>query len=108
MSGQNNKHRGGLVLTLPRVFSDPQFVDVFSGPIISAEAMREYGRQALEAFRPELKKTGRHADPHTPYMETWAERYWRSQQAIERSRLRTGMAKHRAHRDPIPGKPATK
>lgn len=40
------------------------------------------------------------------YFEGWAARYWRSQQKIERDRLRNGMARHRAHRDPLPGKPA--
>jgi hypothetical protein len=58
----------------------------------------------LEA--PATKPQGRRANATTPYLEAWAARYWRSQQAIERNRLRKGKARHRAHRDPIPaGKP---
>lgn len=83
----------------------------FTGPVISADQMREYGREALEAFRSdiqqELKPRGRRAGK-TSYLETWAERYWRSQQAVERDRLRQGKAKHRAHRNVLPGKPAKK
>lgn len=42
------------------------------------------------------------------YFERWAARYWRSQQAVERDRLLRGRAIHRAHRKPLPGKPAKK
>lgn len=54
------------------------------------------------------KEPGRRANATTPYLESWAARYWRSQQAIERGRLRKGKAKHRAHREPITTKLATK
>lgn len=47
---------------------------------------------------------GRRSNGHQSYLELWAKRYWRSQQAIERARLRDGKAKYRAHRDPIAGK----
>jgi hypothetical protein len=50
---------------------------------------------------------GRRANATTPYLEAWAARYWRSQQAIERGRLRQGKAKHRAHREPIAAKPVS-
>ncbi|MHC6592395.1 hypothetical protein [Arthrobacter sp. C152] len=81
-----------------------------SPPVMSITELREIGREALEAFRADTSSTkqGRHAETGTPYMETWAERYWRSQEAIERNRLRKGFAKHRAHRDPLPGKKARK
>jgi hypothetical protein len=104
MSG-SVQHPGGLVpgFQLNEV--------VFTGPVISADQMREYGREALEAFRSDIesciKPRGRHAGKAS-YLEGWAERYWRSQQAVERDRLRKGKARHRAHRDPLPGKPATK
>lgn len=55
---------------------------------------------------PATTPTGKRAESRTPYLEAWAERYHRSQLAIERSRLKDGKAKHRAHRDPLPGKPA--
>lgn len=42
------------------------------------------------------------------YFERWAARYWRSQEALERDRLRKGKATHRAHRQPLPGKAVTK
>lgn len=58
----------------------------------------------LEA--PATKPSGRRATATTPYLEGWAQRYWRSQAKIERDRLRKGKAKHRAHRVPIHGKPA--
>ena len=80
-----------------------------NAPVMPIEELREIGRETLEVFRAdEAKQSGRHAETGTPYMETWAKRYWRSQQAIERNRLRKGAAKHRAHRDPLPGKQATK
>lgn len=83
----------------------------FTGPVISAEQMREYGREALEAFRSEIQQDlqprGRRAGKAS-YLEAWAQRYWRSQLAVERDRLRKGKAKHRAHRNVLPGKPATK
>lgn len=51
-------------------------------------------------------KQGRRADTsRTSYMEHWAERYHRSQEAVERARLRKGKAKYRAHREPLAGKP---
>lgn len=50
---------------------------------------------------------GRRADTsRTSYMERWAERYHRSQEKVERDRLRKGKAKYRAHREPLAGKPA--
>ncbi|MET4094600.1 hypothetical protein [Arthrobacter sp. UYCu712] len=55
---------------------------------------------------PETTATGKRAEGRTPYLEAWAQRYHRSQLAIERGRLKAGRAKHRAHRDPLPGKPA--
>lgn len=36
--------------------------------------------------------------PSPAYIEQWASRYQRAQAAIERDRLRKGLAKHRAHR----------
>ncbi len=48
------------------------------------------------------KTAGKHADVRVSYMDAWAKRYWRSQYGIERSRLRKGKAKHRAHRDELP------
>lgn len=48
--------------------------------------------------------SGRRSSGRQSYLELWAKRYWRSQQAIERSRLLLGKAKYRAHRDPLPGK----
>lgn len=49
--------------------------------------------------------TGKRAEARTPYLEAWAQRYHRSQLAIERARLKAGKAKHRAHRNPLPAKP---
>lgn len=60
---------------------------------------------ALEA-EPATTRTGKRADERVSYLEGWAQRYHRSQLAIERSRLAKGKARHRAHRDPLPGKPA--
>ena len=46
--------------------------------------------------------TGRRADTsRVSYLEHWAERYYRSQVAVERARLRQGKAKYRAHREPL-------
>jgi hypothetical protein len=67
--------------------------------ILSAEQMRELGRETIEEFKP---KTGRHAGPQRSYLDGWALRYWRSQVGIERDRLRAGKARHRAHRKPFP------
>lgn len=52
--------------------------------------------------------TGRRAlkTEGSSYFERWAARYWKSQEKIERDRLTKGAARHRAHRDPLPGKPA--
>lgn len=48
---------------------------------------------------------GRRADTsRVSYMERWAERYYRSQEKIERDRLRKGKAKYRARREPLTGK----
>jgi hypothetical protein len=55
---------------------------------------------------PATTATGKRAEARVSYLEGWAQRYHRSQLAIERSRLAKGMARHRAHRDPLPGKPA--
>jgi hypothetical protein len=55
---------------------------------------------------PATTPTGKRAEGRTPYLEAWAQRYHRSQLAIERARLKAGKAKHRAHRDLLPGKPA--
>lgn len=44
---------------------------------------------------------GRHTAAHGTYMEKWAQRYPKSQEAIERDRLARGLAKHRAHLFPI-------
>lgn len=49
--------------------------------------------------------SGRHADDRTSYMERWAERYPIGQRSVERTRLKQGKAKYRAHRDPLPAKP---
>lgn len=61
---------------------------------------------ALEA-QPTTTPTGKRAEARTPYLEAWAERYHRSQLKVERDRLRKGKARHRSHRDPLPGKPAS-
>lgn len=58
------------------------------------------------ADAPATTATGKRAHARTPYLEAWAQRYHRSQIAVERARLKAGKAKHRAHRDPLPGKPA--
>ena len=50
-------------------------------------------------------KAGKHADDRTSYMERWAERYPHGQRSVERTRLKLGKAKYRAHRDPLPAKP---
>lgn len=58
-------------------------------------------------LNPEAPTQGRRADTsRVSYMEHWAERYHRSQEAVERARLRKGKAKYRAHREPLAGKPA--
>jgi hypothetical protein len=78
--------------------------------VMSIKELRELGRETLEVFRADAdtaKPRGRRAGKSS-YLEGWAQRYWRSQQAVERDRLRQGKARHRAHRDPLPGKPATK
>ena len=79
----------------------------FTGPAMSITELRDLGRETLEVFRIDTapKQSGRRSDGSTPYLEGWAQRYWRAQQSIERGRLRQGKAKHRAHRDPIQGKP---
>lgn len=55
-------------------------------------------------------KTTQHAEcaskaaARAAFMERWAERYPRSQEAVERDRLARGAAKHRAHLFPITSK----
>lgn len=44
------------------------------------------------------RRRGRLALSHISYVEAWAKRYPKAQQAIERDRLKQGLAKHRAHR----------
>jgi hypothetical protein len=80
------------------------------GPVITAYELRAIGKEAIEEFQaklgtePEPKPQGRRADNRVSYMDTWAQRYWRSQANIERGRLLVGKAKHRAHREPLPVK----
>ena len=72
---------------------------------MSAEQLRAIGGETIAMFQ-EPAPAGRRALATTPYLEGWAKRYWRSQQKVERSRLREGKARHRAHREPIKTKPA--
>lgn len=48
-----------------------------------------------------IKQGGKHCAAWGAYMERWAQRYPKSQEAIERDRLAKGMAKHRAHLYPL-------
>lgn len=54
-------------------------------PNIATLAEHRHGRRALRLNTPQ-------------HMEEWAARYRKAQNAIERDRLRKGLAKHRAHR----------
>jgi len=86
---------------------------IAQAPVMSMTELRGIGREALEAFRSDIeqeqpKMSGRRAAARDSYLDRWARRYWKSQEAIERDRLRKGKAKYRAHRDPFPGKAAKK
>ena len=62
---------------------------------------------AADVLEAPATTSGRRSNGHHSYLEGWAARYWKSQEAIERSRLRKGKARHRAHRDPIPAERPT-
>jgi hypothetical protein len=82
------------------------YVPADLGPIITAEQLRELGRETIKEMQDridaELNTSGRHAAVRASYEDAWAKRYWRSQAGIERGRLDKGMARHRAHREPFP------